>query len=644
LEWLVTNGIGGFASGTVSGINTRRYHGLLVAALRPPLARTLMLARIDEEIVSEDRTFYLGANEFHDGTINPHGYIHLREVRVEDGIPTFVYDVPGASLAKTIWLDDGQNTTTVLYTLGPESQPITFRASLFLNYRDFHHETTGTPDWTFQVAETPEGAEISAYPGAAPLRVRSLPGTRLIQTGVWYWRYLHRVERDRGLDYLDDLYTPGLFVTTLRANEGFAIQASTETWGDLATDPFLSLARRRERQRRLWATSPVGIAFPETRDLVQAADAFMARTHPSDAAARPGGGIIAGYPWFSEWGRDTMIALPGILIANARYDDAKDVLRRYSALADHGQIPNRLPDAATAPEYNSIDASLWFFEAVERYLDASRDDDFLHEVYPTAADIVSCYRTGTRFNIGVDEADGLLAGGAPGQQLTWMDAKVGDWVVTPRQGKPVEVNALWYNALRLMAIWARRLDLSDDHYNDGAKQVYASFNRRFWNQELGYLYDVVDGENGDDPRLRPNQLFAIGLTFPALDPRRWDVVIDRVEEKLLTPFGLRTLAPDDSAYVGLYRGDQRRRDAAYHDGTVWPWLIGIYADSCRRAGRDLSRLRAALDQLARPLSGQGIGTIGEVYDGDPPHLPGGCIAQAWSVGEVLRAWQQASQE
>ncbi len=644
LEWLVTNGVGGYASSTISGINTRRYHGLLIAALRPPAARTLVLAKIEEEVISEDRSFYLGASEFKDGTVNPNGYIHLREVRIDDGIPTFVYDVPGASLTKTIWMDDGQNTITALYALEPGSQPITLRASLFLNYRDFHHETAGAPDWTFHVADVPEGTEIGAYPGAAILRVRAIPGVRLIQTGVWYWRYLHRVERDRGLDYLDDLYTPGLFVSTIGPNESFAIQASTDEWSDLSRDPAASLARRRDRQRRLWTSSPIGLGIPGLRDIVLAADAFVVHTRPTVATEPRGGGTIAGYHWFCEWGRDTMISLPGLLVANARFSEAKDVLRRYARLVDHGQIPNRLPDEGTPPEYNTIDASFWYFWAVEHYLDASRDDDLLAEVYPTLVEIIRWHREGTRFGIGVDESDGLLTGGAPGLQLTWMDAKVGDWVVTPRHGKPVEVNALWYNALRLMDAWTTRLGHVQLDYRESADQVYDSFNRRFWNGDRGYLYDVVDGEDGDDPKLRPNQLFAIGLTYPTLDARRWESVLDQIDDKLLTPVGLRSLSPDDPAYVGRYGGDQRRRDSAYHQGTVWPWLLGGYADACRRSGRDISRLRTALERLIGTSTGIGLGSIGEVFDGDPPHAPGGCIAQAWSVAEVLRAWQRVSQE
>jgi len=332
-------------------------------------------------------------------------------------------------------MDDGQNTTNVLYRVEAGSSPVTLRASLFVNYRNYHHETTAPPDWTFQVVDVPDGTEITAFPGATTLRVRSTPGERFIQTGVWYWRYLHRVERERGLDFLDDLYTPGLFVITLGAHDSFAVQATTEPWSDLSSDATTGLSRRRDRQRRLWSSSPTGVASPDLRDLVVAADAFVVRSRPATPADPPGGGTIAGYPWFCEWGRDTMIALPGLLVSNGRLAEAKGVLRRYAHFVDHGQIPNRLPDGNIPPEYNTIDASLWFFVAIEHYVEASRDDDFLAEIFPVLVDMIHWHRIGTRFGIGIDEDDGLLSGGAPGLQLTWMDARVDDWVVTPRRGK-----------------------------------------------------------------------------------------------------------------------------------------------------------------------------------------------------------------
>jgi predicted glycogen debranching enzyme len=644
-EWLVTNGIGGFASGTLSGINTRRYHGLLVAALQPPTRRTLMLARVDEELVVDDRTFFLGASEYHDGTINPHGYIHLQELELDDGVPTFTYSVPDATLTKTIWMEDGQNTTYVRYKLGAAAHPVTLRLVYFVTYRDFHGTTHGALDWEFPVRDTADGVEIAAYPEAIPLRLRSQPATRFVQTGVWYWKNLLRRERERGLDSLEDLYTPGLMITTLEPGATFTIQASAEDWSALPSELGHALDRRRDRQRRLWSGAKFTLDPPELKDLVVAADQFVVRR--PDALSPTGStyGIIAGYHWFEEWGRDALIAMPGLLLSTSRIQEARELLLRYAALADHGQIPNRLPDNDQPAEYNSVDAALWLFQALEHYLDATRDDELLAQLFPLMADIGRWYSEGTRFGIEVDENDSLLQSGVDGVQLTWMDAKVGSWVVTPRRGKAVEVNALWYNALRLLDGWSRRLDRPADRYREHAREVYESFNSAFWYPEGGYLYDVVDGPNGEpDASLRPNQLFAIGLVYPTLDPRRWESVLAQVERALITPVGLRTLAPGALGYVGRYGGDQLHRDAAYHQGTAWPWLLGVYADACRRASRDPSLARAALDRLLADRASYGIGTIGEIFDGDLPHAPSGCIAQAWSVAETLRAWRRVNQE
>ena len=644
-EWLVTNGIGGYASSTVAGANTRRYHGLLVAALEPPRNRTAMLSRIDEELVVEDRTFYLGTNEYHDGTINPSGYIHLEECRIEDGIPTLSYNVPDARLTKTIWMEHGQNTTYVRYTLSEESRPATLRAGLFVTYRDYHHEMTGMPDRVFAVAELAQGLEIVAFEGARPLRIRASPSGRFIQTGVWYWRYLHRRERERGLDCLEDLYSPGLLIASLLPGDSLTIQASAEDWDVLPSDFADALDRRRGRQRKLWITSPYATQDQRLRDLVVAADQFVVRSRTSGRKGDdPSTGIVAGYHWFGEWGRDALISLPGLLLATGRSAEARDVLRRYAAMIDHGMIPNRIPDGSQVAEFNSIDATLWFFQALEHYLRVTRDDPLLVDLYPTLVDVVKWHLEETRFGIRMDPEDGLLYGGVPGVQLTWMDAKVDDWVVTPRRGKPVEVNALWYNALRLMDDWTRRLGKSTSRYRELAAHTYGNFNERFWYAEGGYLYDVVDGEQGDDQAFRPNQILAIGLVYPTLDPRRWESVMHQVDRSLLTTVGLRTLSPESTDYRGHYGGDQRNRDGAYHQGTVWPWLLGPYVDACRRSSRDPGALRGILAQVISTVEEQGLGAIAEVFDGDSPHKAGGCIAQAWSVGEILRAWRRLAQE
>lgn len=644
-EWLVTNGIGGYASSTVVGANTRRYHGLLVAALEPPRGRTVMLSKIDEEVVVDDRTFYLGTNEYHDGTINPNGYVHLQECRVEDGLPTFTYSVPEASLTKTIWMEYGQNTTYVRYTLSEQSRSVVLRTALFVTFRDFHHETNGLPDWVFAVEEGDQKIEIRAHGDARPLRLRVYPRAQFIQTGIWYWRYLHRRERDRGLDCLEDLYSPGLFIASLLPGDSLTIQASAEDWSALPNDFADSLDRRRSRQRKLWIMSPFASQDARVRDLVVAADQFVVKARVSDETTdRPQTGIIAGYHWFGEWGRDALVSLPGLLVATGRTADARDTLRRYASLVDHGMIPNRIPDEQQGPEFNSIDATLWYFQALEHYLRATHDDGLLVELYPILEDVVKWHQDETRFGIHLDGDDGLLQGGVPGVQLTWMDAKVDNWVVTPRRGKPVEVNALWYNAMRLMDDWSRHLGKTTSRYREAAAQTYESFNARFWYADGGYLYDVVDGEQGDDPSFRPNQVFAIGLIYPTLDPRRWESVMHKVDSLLLTPRGLRTLSPDSTDYRGHYGGDQRSRDSAYHQGTAWPWLLGVYVDASRRAGRDASAMRALLADLIRTSDEGGLGTIGEIFDGDQPHKAGGCIAQAWSVGEILRVWRRIAQE
>lgn len=643
-EWLVTNGIGGYASATVAGTNTRRYHGLLVAALTPPRSRTVMLSRIDEEVVVEDRTFYLGTNEYHDGTIHPTGYVHLEECRIEDGLPSFTYTVPGATLVKTIWMEHGQNTTYVRYALSESSQPVTLRAVVFTTYRDFHRETVGLPDWVFAVVAVDSGLEITAHPGAQPLRIRASPGVEFIHTGVWYWRYLHRRERERGLDCLEDLYSPGLLIAPLHPGEALTIQASAEEWEALPTDFSDAFERRRGRQRRLWMASPLAAQDEKVRDLVVAADQFIVRAATDSSRPVPSTGVIAGYHWFGEWGRDALISLPGLLLTTGRSAEARDLLRRYASLIDHGMIPNRIPDEQAPAEYNSIDATLWYFQSLEYYQRMIRDDTLLTEVYPALAEAIHWYQEETRFGIRVDPDDGLLQGGVPGIQLTWMDARVDDWIVTPRHGKPVEVNALWYNALRLMDDWSRHLGKPTSRYREAAALVYESFNTRFWYADGGYLYDVVDGENGDDPAFRPNQIFAIGLIYPTLDPRRWESVMHEVDRVLLTPYGLRTLSPESPDYRGRYGGDQRSRDASYHQGTVWPWLLGGYVDAGRRTGRTASALRKLLAQVISTIEIGGLGTIGEIFEGDPPHYPRGAIAQAWSVGEVLRAWRRVAQD
>lgn len=655
-EWLVTNGIGGYASSTLVGANTRRYHGLLVGALQPPLGRTVLLAKIDEEVTIGDHTYYLGTNEYPNDTVHPAGFVHLQEVRLEEGIPTFCYAMGKAILRKTIWMEHGSNTAHIHYSLdGASPSPATLALILLGNYRDYHGDTSGSLEWNFGVTPLPGGCEVRAFPGANPYWLLTQPEARFVPTGVWYWHFVYRRERERGLNFMEDLYMPGLLRATLAPGESLTVTATTENPAAVEMDGAVSLHRARQRQQGLlaMATSSLGsVELPNPiAQLVLAADQFIVRrpipatlehanirtVERSDDMVEEAYSLLAGYHWFGDWGRDAMISLPGLAVLTGRLAEAKGILRTFARYVDRGMIPNRFPDQGQTPEYNTVDATLWYFQALYHYLAHTADQQLLEDLFPVLADIISWHLQGTRYGIHMDE-DGLLTAGEAGVQLTWMDAKVGDWVVTPRMGKPVEINALWYNALRLMRIWADSLGQPSGRYAEIARLSRESFARRFWYGPQGYLFDVVDGPEGDDPSLRPNQIFAVSLPYSLLDGQKARAVLEAVTAKLLTPRGLRSLSPDDPRYVGHYRGDQWRRDSAYHQGTVWAWLIGPYVDAHLRIYRDPAAARRLLEPFFTQLSEAGIGSLGEIFEGDAPHRPCGCISQAWSVAEVLRAW------
>lgn len=639
-EWLVTNGIGGYASSSLCCANTRRYHGLLVAALHPPAGRTVMLARLDEELEIQGERIQLGTAEFHDGTIHPQGYRLLERFALSGTVPVWMYRTPAGTVRKTLWMPYGRNCTYVRYELLDAALPATLHLAPLVTYRDYHHETRGDPAWRMTVMPRSGGCTIVAFDGAVPLSLEVAPGGTFVETPDWYWRYLHRREHERGLDFLEDLYRPGVLSIPLVPGYPVVLRALAgveEHWPGGRESPDAEWARQRAliQQAQLPLPEQTGVAGR----LVLAADQFIVRrTLPGEPSE--GRTILAGYHWFTDWGRDTMIALPGLCLCTRRFDEARAILATFARFVDRGMLPNRFPDAGETPDYNTADATLWYFEALARYERASGDRSLTAQLYPLLLDIIAWHRRGTRYAIGMDPADALLHAGEPGTQLTWMDVKIGDWAVTPRTGKPVEINALWINALALTADWARV-------QGDGAAaaelgglagRARASFNRRFWYAAGGYCYDIVDGPDGDDASLRPNQLIAASLTHPALEPRYWEPMLRRVRQALLTPYGLRTLAPDDPRYRGVYAGDQWQRDTAYHQGTAWPWLLGPYVDVALRAGEPPEAVREVLLPLVEHLRVAGVGTVSEVYDGDPPHRPGGCIAQAWSVGELLRAW------
>jgi predicted glycogen debranching enzyme len=655
-EWLVTNGIGGFASGTVAGMNTRRYHGLLFAALKPPLGRALVLARLDEQVTLDGQVYELTTNEWAGGIIRPRGYKLLESFHLEGSIPVFSYALKDALLQKRVWMAHGANTTYVTYSLVRGRRPIQLGLLPIGGLRDYHSHNAGTATH-LAIDLVEQGVQVEFGPGSPPYWLLTDRGRFHIEP-TWYWNFYHRVEAYRGLDTAEDLFSPGRFNATLEPGDTltFAVTLHKDTDLDGATAYQTEWMRQVALlQRANLQDQPAWV-----EQLVLAADQFVVdRPIPNHLHSSPQGqvtqyptgqSVIAGYHWFGDWGRDTMISLPGLALSTGRPEVAATVLHTFARYVDRGMLPNRFPDLGEEPEYNTVDATLWYFDAVyqfDRYLAEKGDKsipeaerDLVTDLYPTLADVIEWHLRGTRYGIKVDERDGLLSAGEPGVQLTWMDAKVDDWVVTPRQGKPVEINALWYNALRVLADFARRLDKPDAaaRWDEMADRVAASFQERFWYAGGGYLYDVVDGPDGDDAKLRPNQLLAVSLPHGPLSSEQARSMVDVCARTLLTSYGLRSLAPGSPGYTGEYGGDRWRRDGAYHQGTVWGWLIGPFVEAHYKVYGDAEAARSFLRPFARHLSDHGLGSVSEIFDGGPPHAPRGCIAQAWSVAEVLRVW------
>ncbi|MBD2614436.1 MAG: glycogen debranching protein [Nostoc sp. GBBB01] len=637
-EWLVTNGIGGYASGTVAGLLTRRYHGLLVAALQPPLGRTLLLAKLDETVLYGDGFYSLYTNRWADGTIDAHGYQNIEHFSLEGTVPLWRFAVADALLEKRIWMQQAANTIYVQYTLRRATQPLKLTLKAIANYRDYHSDTHNYNDWQMSIEQVEQGICVSAYPDAVPIylltdRASASPAHN------WYYNFDLAVERYRGLSDKEDHLHAATFEVTLNLGESLTFVASTHKQPELNGEAALKHRHTLEQKLiGLWKSNrPLNAADPPAwvNHLVLAADQFIVdRSVPEDPQGKT---IIAGYPWFSDWGRDTMISLPGLTLATGRPEIARSILRTFARHVDQGMLPNRFPDAGQTPEYNTVDATLWYFEAIRAYYNATEDNDLLMELFPVLTDIINWHCRGTRYNIHLDATDGLLYAGEKGVQLTWMDAKVGDWVVTPRIGKPIEVNALWYNSLRTMAKFARLIGKPHQEYEAMADRAQIRF-ARFWNQQTGSCYDVLDTPNGDDPSVRPNQIFAVSLPESPLTPAQQKAVVDICGQMLLTSHGLRSLASNHPQYQGKYGGNQYQRDGAYHQGTVWGWLLGSFVTAHLRVYKNPKQARQFLQPMANHLIAHGIGSLSEIFDGDAPMTPRGCIAQAWTVAEVLRAW------
>jgi predicted glycogen debranching enzyme len=632
-EWLVTNGLGGFASSTVPGANSRRYHGLLVAALRPPAQRVLLVAGLREWLVPpRGDPVPLSTHEFWDGTIFPEGFRGLDEFELDGMLPVFRWRIGTRILEKRIWMEERQNRTVITYQLAHGTRA-TLRLEPLCAYRALDEQRHGKTDFTVEPVTNGWRLRTDGLTGY----VQTMPQPATTDQPEWHWRFLHRVERERGLDDEEDLYSPGILELSLPAGRPVALTMGTEplpeTWSMAA-----SLAAARARQAAAWAAAriPPERSSELAAQLTVAAEQFRVVRVGRDGRPEPEQRtIIAGYPWFLDWGRDTMIGLPGIGLAAGKTEETRQILTTFLAYLDQGMLPNAFQNPGRETEYNTMDATLWLFQALQAYAEATDDWRFVLDQLPALGEVVHWHVAGTRHGIKMDARDGLLAGGESGFGLTWMDAKDADWVVTPRQGKPVEVTALWYDALRLMADWRRRAGLVHRHYLEMAQRAYTSA-RRFWYAAGGYLYDVIDGPKGDDASLRPNQLIALSLPFPLFEGDPAKAVLDVVERRLLTPFGLRTLSPDDPGYRPAYRGDHRARDGAYQMGIVWPWLLGPFLDAHLRVHHDISVVGRTLAPFRQHLCEAGLGTVSEIFEAEPPYRPVGASSQAWSVGELLR--------
>jgi predicted glycogen debranching enzyme len=628
LEWLETNGRGGFASGTVAGPNTRRYHALLLIARNPPTDRFVLVNHLEEQITIGGQAYALSVNCY-PGAVHPDGYTRCVGFS-SDPWPTWTYDVGGIEVVREVFCPQGRDMVVVRWRLagaGGRAARLIVRPMLSgRDYHSTHHENGGVQT----------GARVGGYVAWQPYR--GLPEIRVFHGGGyrhepdWYRRLQFPVEQERGLDGEEDWWSPGEFTMELAAGQPAHLVLTTEA---VETIDAEALARDERARRQQLADRAPG-HDPLVRRLWQAAEAYL-----SDRGAQKT--VIAGYPWFTDWGRDTFISLPGLCLATGRHEIARQVIVAFSDHVSQGMIPNRFPDAGETPEYNTIDASLWFVHAVGRYLDYTKDETTVRDIaWPAVRAILDGYRQGTRYGIRMD-GDGLITSGAPGVQLTWMDAKVGDWVVTPRRGKPVEIQALWVRALavgeELAAkfgdkAFAKRCD------EDRIKAI-KSFRARFWHEQNGWLYDVVDGEGGDDASLRPNQIYAVFFPGELLEEKQAKRVVEVVRERLLTPVGLRTLAPGDPRYRPRYEGDVHSRDGAYHQGTVWPFLLGPFITAWVRVHGGTpeakQEARGFLSGLERHLDDGCLGQVSEIFDAEPPHRSRGCFAQAWSVAEPLRA-------
>jgi predicted glycogen debranching enzyme len=632
LEWLETNGLGGFSSSTITGGNTRRYHGLLTAATKPPVGRMVLLSKFDEALVIESRRYELSINNF-PGVVHPQGHRYLKEFRLGP-FPTWVYQAEGMEIEKRVFMPHGENTVVVEYELRSlDREPVPkcwLELRPLIAFRDYHALTHHNEGLNRTVGLRDSLMTLTPYQGVPALHCAH-NAESIEPSGDWYYNFEYAEERERGLDFREDLFSPCVMRFAMHRQTTAVVIASLAPRH--ASDAPVLKAREIARRRDVIAR--VASEDPLVEQLAAAADQFIVRRGDLHS-------VIAGYHWFADWGRDTMIALPGLTLVTGRHEIARDILRTFAQNADRGMLPNRFPDAGETPEYNTVDATLWMFEAVRAYAHYTDDFDFIRqELYAKLKEIIDWHLCGTRYGIHMT-SDGLLACGEAGAQLTWMDAKIGDWVVTPRTGKPVEIQALWYNAICVLHQLARRFaDAGTELFlSELAPQIRRSFNQEFWNEDAGCLYDVIDSDRRD-ASIRPNQIFAASLRNRILPPDRAKSVVEVVRRELLTPLGLRSLSPRDSQYRAQYEGGVYERDSSYHQGTVWPWLMGPFLSAYvqAHAGNPDARMQAELwlEPFREHMWVAALGHISEIADAEAPHQPRGCVAQAWSIAELLRA-------
>lgn len=627
-EWLSVNGQGGFASGTVAGVQTRRYHALLIAALRPPTEHRTLLSQIHDTVTVDGVPFDLHTGRYADGTVHPQGWRHITEF-TPFPVPTWHYQLPNnIEIIKRIFLAPEKNTVYVTYTRssarpGNPLSVVTLTLEPLVAWKDYHAEMQPWDGFPTAQGFTVGGYEIQPTPDAPNLRLLAR-GAKWTRAGWWHRDNYHEREAERGLDCIEQLYCPATVTANLAPGEMVTFIGTIETAEP--DDVTVVLAQIIKQNNEVCRIADIPDNDDVLRTLVTTANQFIIRGKGIRTT------IIAGYPWFTDWGRDTMIALPGLCLVTGRFEIARDILNSYAEFVSEGMIPNRFPDEAYTPDYNTVDATLWYVHACNEYATASRDSAFRERVAPTIKDIIAAHERGTRYGIGVDDSDGLLAAGEPGAQLTWMDAKVGDYVVTPRHGKPVEINALWINALLVAADFT-----GDEEYKTKAARATQSFREKFVRADGNGLYDVIRPYGAPDEAIRPNQIIAAAIPASLLTDEQAKATLDTVTRELLTPYGLRTLSPADPSYRPRYEGDGWSRDTAYHQGTVWPWLLGPYADAHRRIYGDAPDISALIDNLRY----YGIGGIAEVFDGNAPQRPNGCPWQAWSISAVLHIYRSA---